>query len=568
MTRRRLCDPFVVGPPAAVSVRTSLRVDADEHEVLWQAGSELGSLLRKALSSRCAAGPGDKHLGRTEAKRALTEHCSSRQAGTITRVAADMWERGMKNLEDLRDRDRREIDLIVKRLALEVTSPPGRKNPTKGTKPRGKKLRGFASQDERYQKQQRLQKLNARLLRTEHRIEEGRPSITVGGKRLAQTRHNLEEAELDEQQWRRKWESKRLFLQADGESGKIGGNETIRVLPVSGSDDCEITIRLPSSLAHLSNTPGAPPTFKLSSPLRWNHRASQWRQRVIARESVSYSIMFDPDKNRWYITASWTLQPADDQPSVEQIAVSGRCAAVDLNAGHIDARVLDVHGNPVGRPVRFEMPQEGASAQRLQHVRAAVNDLCVWAKDNNDAAYIAIEKLDFADIRAKGRNNRHRRGKAGRTTRRKVAGIPTAQFTHALASASHKHRMPVVAVDPAYTSIWGARYWQAHLNKSNRQKGDRHQSSTVVTGRRSQGHSPKRRPGKPANDQQRNAEDQQRGATCETTAKAPDMATGKVNDERERPTSAPTVRTDNQESCTGEPKPFGTPDRRTTIYQN
>ena len=253
MTWRRLHDPFVVGPPAAVSVRTSLRVDADEHDVLWQAGSELGSLLGRALSSRCAAGPGDKHLGRTETKRALTECCSSRQAGTITRVAADMWERGMTNLEDLRDRDRQEIELIVKRLALKVTSPGG-KNPTKGAKPRGKKLRGFASQDERYQKQRRLQKLEARLIRTEQRIAEGGPSITVGGKRLAQTRHNLEEAELDEQQWRRRWESKRLFLRADGESGKIGGNETIRVVPVSGSDGCELTIRLPASLAHLSNT--------------------------------------------------------------------------------------------------------------------------------------------------------------------------------------------------------------------------------------------------------------------------------------------------------------------------
>ena len=561
MTWRRLCDPFVVAPPAAVSVRTSLHVDADEHEVLWQAGSGLGSLLRKALSVRCVAGPGNKHLGRTEMKRSLTEHCSSRQAGTITRVAADMWERGMKNLEDLRDRDRREIDVISKRLALEVASPP------KGAKPRSKKLRGFASQDERYQKQRRLQKLRSRVSRTEQRIAEGRPSIVVGGKRLARARHNLDDAGLTEQQWRLVWDSMRLFLRADGESGKIGGNETIRVMPASGSDDCELTIRLPASLAHLSNTPGRAPTFKLSSPLRWNHRANQWRQRVIAREPVSYAIMFDPDKERWYITASWTMQPTGEPLSVEQIAASGRCVAVDVNAGHIDARTLDVHGNPVGRPERFEMAQQGNSAQRLNNVRTTVNDLFAWAK-GNDAAYAAIEKLDFGDIRAAGRNNRHRRGKAGRTTRRKVAGIPTAQFTHALASASHKHRMPVIAVDPAYTSIWGARYWQAPLNKSNRQKGDRHQASAVVTGRRSQGHSPKRRPVKTGHDQQPNTEDRQRRAACETKATTPDMATGKVNDERERPTSASTVRTDNQESCTGGPKPFGTPDRRTTIYQN
>lgn len=46
---------------------------------------------------------------------------------------------------------------------------------------------------------------------------------------MARGRHNLEAAQLTEYEWRRRWDAGRWFLQADGESGKRFGNETIRV---------------------------------------------------------------------------------------------------------------------------------------------------------------------------------------------------------------------------------------------------------------------------------------------------------------------------------------------------
>ena len=74
-----------------------------------------------------------KHLERAKRKRALTPHCSSRWAGAITRVAGDMWERELLNLEDLESRDRKEIAELDRRLALPVG---------KGKK----KKRGYATQ--------------------------------------------------------------------------------------------------------------------------------------------------------------------------------------------------------------------------------------------------------------------------------------------------------------------------------------------------------------------------------------------------------------------------------------
>ena len=97
MTRRALIDPFVVGPPRAVSARTRLFVSLTDEQVLTQVGDHLGSLLRSDLATRCRLGAGPKHLGRAKRKRALTSRCSSRWAGAITRVTDDMWERELLN---------------------------------------------------------------------------------------------------------------------------------------------------------------------------------------------------------------------------------------------------------------------------------------------------------------------------------------------------------------------------------------------------------------------------------------------------------------------------------------
>ena len=103
--------------------------------------------------------------------------------------------------------------------------------------------RGYGSPAERFAKTRRLGVLRGRLGAAERALAAGHPSITVGGKRLWRTRHHLDAADLTEQQWRQRWAAARLFLTADGESGKAGGNETIRV---DERDNCVSRSPLPS----------------------------------------------------------------------------------------------------------------------------------------------------------------------------------------------------------------------------------------------------------------------------------------------------------------------------------
>ena len=358
MTKRVLVKPFVVGPPRAVSIRTRLFPSAADETVLREIGDHLGSLLRADLAARCRLGAGSKHQGRTMRKRALTPQSSSRWAGSITRVVDDMWEREMNNLEALATRDRQEIAELDRRLAL----PAG--------KGKGKK-RGYATRAERFGKQRRRQKLVSRLADTEQCLTEGRVSVVAGGKKLLHKRHNLEEADITLEDWRCQWEARRMVLSADGEAGKAWGNETIRVAP-HNKDEWSVTIRLPAPLAHLSNIPGRTPTYRLSAPIRWNHLAGEWKAQASSDRAVGYAIR--PDTDRWYIIASWSLPPKAC-PGVEDAAKSGRCLAIDVNSGHLDARVLDVHGNPVGRPIRKNIPERGSSSHRLGGLREAVRQL-------------------------------------------------------------------------------------------------------------------------------------------------------------------------------------------------
>ena len=92
-----------------------------------------------------------------------------------------------------------------------------------------------------------------------------------GGRRLARLRHHLDAAGLTVGQWQDRWETARLFLTADGESDKRGGNQTIRWDP----DSSLLEIRLPGPLAQLANRPHG--RYRLSCDVTFSHRGGELR---------------------------------------------------------------------------------------------------------------------------------------------------------------------------------------------------------------------------------------------------------------------------------------------------
>ncbi|MEU2133459.1 IS200/IS605 family accessory protein TnpB-related protein, partial [Streptomyces sp. NPDC018352] len=307
--------------------------------------------------------------------------------------------------------------------------------------------------------------------------------VVRGGKRLLNTRHHLAQARLTEVQWRERWEAERWFLSADGESGKRFGNETIRVTP-----DGEVSIKLPSPLAHLANTKHG--RYTLASTIRFVHRGVEWGDRIAANRAVAYRIHLDTDRGRWYLTASW------QRPTVQTIPLETARArgmvGVDTNADHFAAYHLDPHGNPVGEPQRFFYDLSGTAGHRDAQIRHALTQLLHWAKQTGAGA-IAIEDLDFTAEKTREKHGRHKR------FRQLISGIPTAKLRARLVSMAAEHGLAIVAVDPAYTSVWGAQHWQKPLVTPHRRMS-RHDAAGIAIGRRALGHPIRRRTAPPPHD--------------------------------------------------------------------
>ncbi|WP_203736455.1 hypothetical protein, partial [Catellatospora chokoriensis] len=347
---RPIAAPFVVPGPSGVAIRTRLKnLTAQDEMVLRVVGAHLGSLAAGDLKQRCADGLGHDSDRWAQRKRELTGLSSSRWAGSITKATHDQWALARRGLAAHVQGLQAGIDMLAHRLS----QPLGQK----GTK---RTPGGYRSRQEWHAKARRLACLTARHAAAVADYDSGRVRVVRGGRRLLNTRHHLAEAGLTEPQWRQRWQAARWFLSADGESGKRFGNETIRV-----TDDGQLSMKLPAPLADLANAPHG--RYLLTCRVGFAHRGQQWADRIAADRAVAYRISFDPQRDRWYLTASWQYAPA---PTVGLAAalVAG-CVGVDANDDHLAAWHLDAHGNPTGAPRRFGYDLSGTADHRDAQVR-------------------------------------------------------------------------------------------------------------------------------------------------------------------------------------------------------
>ncbi|MEJ1201431.1 MULTISPECIES: IS200/IS605 family accessory protein TnpB-related protein [unclassified Streptomyces] len=462
---REVAAPFVVPGPTGVTVRTRLKhLTAEDEKVLRLVGDHFGSLASRDLKARCAAGLGHDTEQWAERKRTLTNEASSRWAGSITKATHDQWALARRGqLAHIHS-----LEAGVRTITHRLSLPMGKK----GSK---RVPGGYGSRQEWFAKSRRLRVLDERLQAARDDWDAGMVRVVRGGKGLLNTRHHLDAAQLTEPEWRQRWEAGRRFLQADGESGKRFGNETIRVTPGG-----EVSIKLPAPLAHLANAPHG--RYVLTARVGFAHRGEQWADRITANRAVAYRIYEDTGRGRWYLTASWTIPPVQTVPL--EAARAGGLVGVDTNADHLAAWRLDVHGNPVGAPLRFGYDLTGTTQHRDAQIRHALIRLLRWAKRHGLA--IAVEDLDCAAEKTREKHGRKKR------FRKLISGLPTSRLRARLVSMAAELGIPVIAVDPAYTSRWGAQHWRKPQTSKTR-KTTRHDAAAVAIGRRALGHPVRRR---------------------------------------------------------------------------
>ncbi len=477
--RRR--DPsFTVAPPTGTTIKTRLHVTDAEAVVLADVGMFLGSLHRSDLRARInhsAAGlDGD---GRTERKQVLTDVSSARWAGTITRAVNDQYDLSMRGLQAHVDQVTAAVGVLGKRLAV----PPGACDVASHTA-------GYKDAAERFGKSRRLGVLQDQLKEKQHQLAVLRPAIVIGGKDVLKKRAGLGRDRTAIAAWAKRWGATRMFLAADGETGKLYGNETIRLTP-----DGVLTIKIPNALAATHGT-----HLTIAAPVQFRYRAELLADRIAAHQTVAYDIRYDAGSKRWYLSASWTIPAPAHIPTPAQI--DGRVLGIDLNDEHVDGWVVDVYGNPVGAPIHVPFAVKGLPATtRDAAIRHVVTRLIHLARQHGCVA-IAVENLNFADARATGRETMGR-GKRGKRFRATVAGIPTGQFRDRMAAMCYTAGLWVIAVDPAYTSKWSKQHWLKPMTAQQVSRKETKQSSQppvtghsvagLAVGRRGYGYGLKRR---------------------------------------------------------------------------
>jgi len=494
---RRIGDPVVAAGPAGVRIRTRIHPSADEAAALTAIATVLGGLYRSELAGRVRLGRLDRKAQatwRAQRKRALTAVSSSRWAGAITRAVEDQYQLGLRGLAaHVRDLGAA-VEVLAARCALRSGERAPATDDGSGRRGRAQRRRGYRSAAERFAKTRRLAVLRDRLATAQQALAAGCPSIVVGGKRLWRHRNYLGAADMTEQQWRDRWDAARMFLTADGESGKAGGNETIRV-----DAHGRLRVKVPAALAGDLGS-----YVEITAPVGFTHRGQQWAQRLRDRRAKRYDISYDPGRKRWYVDASWTISPAP-VPELDDLR-AGPVLGVDLNADHLAACVLDAAGNPIGAPLTIAVDTAGLRASRRDgRVRWAITALLDVARQHNCSA-IVVENLDFADARATGRETLGR-GARGKRLRGTVAGIPTRRFRIRLIGMATGRGIAVIGIDPAYTSRWGAQHWRKPLQQQTSDPAavTVHHGAAAAIGRRGLGMPIRRRPAGPRTQQRMRA---------------------------------------------------------------
>jgi hypothetical protein len=238
---------------------------------------------------------------------------------------------------------------------------------------------------------------------------------------------------------------------------------------------------------------------RLAAPVTFSYRRDEWAAQA-TNGSVRYDISYQPNRNRWYLDASWQTRGIRP-PSLDELRRS-RALGVDLNADHLACWVLDSSGNPVGPPHTVPLRLNALSAStRDGRLRGAIAAIRRVARMSGCRS-IVIEDLDFADARQIGRETLGR-GRRARYLRKTISGIPTRRFRTFLAGMAANADLWVIAVDPGWTSKWGRRYWLAPLSRTTRSSIaiTGHHAAAVVIARRGQGIGARRRQGVTGRDQ-------------------------------------------------------------------
>jgi IS605 OrfB family transposase len=328
-------------------------------------------------------------------------------------------------------------------------------------------------------RRRRADRLEGRLVRLQALTKIQVPPIVFGTRKLLRSRPQ-DGTEEEMEAWLLSWrEVRSAQIFSVGSKDEPGGSQCCRPL-WNGWADGTIGLRL----RRLGPVPaGASPHIEITG-IALNKHASALLGPVrdlferggstavtvrLVRTSSEETI--PEGASRW--EALITVEEAvPDAPAL----AGGRVIGVDVNADHLAWSLLSPDGNRL-KTGRIGLPLDGKSAEaRRSLICEAASALVKIA--TTEGARIALEDLDFS---RKKRELSLRPESANR--RRRLHALPYAAVLEAVTRRAARAGVPVVRVNPAYTSVIG------RVNLATRHGTSTHRAAALAIGRRAQGHS-------------------------------------------------------------------------------
>ena len=308
-------------------------------------------------------------------------------------------------------------------------------------------------------KQQKINKLDAKILRLKESKASGKFTVTFGSSKLLEKQYRLEEnGYKSREEWMEDWRAVRsnrsFFI---GSKNFQGGNQLVRYDANLRTLTITVTPKLRAKYGdtvtlHSINFAygqewllAAIEPVKISSTRKGKDGGKKETFRNGSKLPVTYEIV--NKDGAFYVNA--TLETVDPviQSSLEKGALG-----IDFNPNSIDWTLIDRHGNLKRHGSIKINVQDKRSVQTKDIVGKAVSEVVRIALLYS--VPVVIEDLDFAKKKASMKER-------GAKYARMLSNMAYSQFTQMIESKCIKSGIELMKVDAAYTSVIGVRKYMA-----------------------------------------------------------------------------------------------------------
>ncbi len=385
-------------------------------EFLEKTGEYIGHLRGKCLKA-LLKGVEEKTVKKQYiAKYGLTARQFNSLCSEVKGLIKATEELHQKNIRDSKERLRslkKTIKALIKKLKQ-----------TKKEQREGKKSEKETLRWQIHHKKRKLSKLEARIAR----LEKGKPSICLGGKKLFRAQFNLRANDYkSHEQWReefRKRRSNRFFF--IGSKDEKLGNQNCQLLPE------KLQVRV---LPSLSKKYGQ----YVKIPVQFSYGQQVINASLQQGRAINYR--FVRRDNGWYLHLT-TESPPVPKRTRKALGAIG----VDLNKAHLAWAEINRHGNLINYATIATPIQDRSSHQVTATLAEAVKQIVDYAKKQEKP--IVIEALDFSK-----KKNRFEEQHSG--YRRMLSYFAYRKFHSLMHSQTAREGVELIEKRPDFSSIIG-----------------------------------------------------------------------------------------------------------------